>query len=240
MRNQKLLYLVRDVQRHLDGTLTLASIARHAGKSRFQVHREYSRVLGETPRKYIERLRLEEAAARLIGSSKSVFEIALGAGFSSHEVFTRAFRRKFGCTPVRYRTTASPHTSEAVRAKHLMFTTGIGPCVRLFHLPLHTGIGPCVRLFHLPLHSSTRKTPMPTISVTRQQLPGQAILLIAGAFRARNFKNALRVFRQALRPWRQVGSAHSGLAGGPVPIGGPGIVDSGSSDAARGSLTGSR
>ncbi len=163
MRNQELLPLLRDVRQRLDGTLTLASIARRAGGSRFQVHRDFSRVLGETPRAFIERLRLEEAAARLIGSQQSVFTIALGAGFSSHEVFTRAFRRKFGCSPVRYRATASPQASAAIRAKHIVFTTKIGPCVRLFHLPLHP---------------PTRKMPMPTISVTRQQYPGQAILLI--------------------------------------------------------------
>jgi AraC family transcriptional regulator len=163
MPNLELLHLLRDVRRRLDGSLTLASIARQAGRSRFQVHRDFSRVLGETPRGFIERLRLEEAAARLIGSQESVFGIALGAGFSSHEVFTRAFRRKFGCTPSRYRATASPQASAAIRAKHIKFTAGIGPCVRLFHLPLHP---------------PTRRMPMPTISVTRQQYPGQAILLI--------------------------------------------------------------
>jgi AraC family transcriptional regulator len=163
MRNQEMLHLLRDLRGRLDGNLTLGSIARQSGKSRFQVHRELSKVLGETPREFIERLRLEQAAARLSGSRESVFNIALGAGFSSHEVFTRAFRRKFGCTPVRYRATAMPQASEATRTKHLSLTTDIGPCVRLFHLPLHPSI---------------RKTSMPTISVTRQQYPGQAILLI--------------------------------------------------------------
>jgi AraC-like DNA-binding protein/effector-binding domain-containing protein len=163
MRTQELLHLLHGLRRRLDGNLTLADIARRAGKSRFQVHRDFSRLVGETPREFVERLRLEQAAARLIGSSESVFEIALGAGFSSHEVFTRAFRRKFGCTPIRYRTTALPQAAAATRAKHLMLTTQIGPCVRLFHLPLHP---------------STRKSPMPTISVTRQEFAGQAILLI--------------------------------------------------------------
>ena len=163
MRNPEILYLLRDLHRRLDTNLSLGSIARRAGKSRFQVHRDFSRLLGETPRQFIERLRLEQAAARLIGTKESVFDIALGAGFSNHEVFTRAFRRKFGCTPVRYRSTARPQASAATRARHMMLTTAIGPCVHLFHLPLR---------------HPTRKSPMPTISVTRQQYPGQNILLI--------------------------------------------------------------
>jgi AraC family transcriptional regulator len=163
MRTQELLCLLRDLRLSLDGNQTLASIARRAGKSRFHIHRQLRRALGETPRQFIERQRLDQAAARLIGSKEAVFEIALGAGFSSHEVFTRAFRRRFGCTPIRYRATAMSQASESVRARHVMLTSEISPCIRLFHLP--------------PNHQS-RKSLMPAISVARQQFAGQAILLI--------------------------------------------------------------
>ena len=163
MRNPEILNVLRDLHRRLDGRLTLAGMARRAGRSQFQIHREFKKVLGESPREFIERVRLEQAAARLLGSRESVFEIALGAGFSSHEVFTRAFRRRFGCTPRRYRNAAAPRASEVARADHIMFTGGISPCVRLFHFPRP---------------DQTRKSPMPTLSVTRQQYPGQPILLI--------------------------------------------------------------
>src|ERR1700722_16032685 len=108
MRNLEVLSLLADLRRCLDGKVTLASIARRAGKSRFHLHRHFRQAVGETPRGFIERLRLEQAAARLLDSNESVFQIALGAGFSSHEVFIRAFRRKFGCTPARYRGSAMP------------------------------------------------------------------------------------------------------------------------------------
>jgi AraC family transcriptional regulator len=138
-------------------------MARRAGESRFHFHREFHKRLGETPRQFIERLRLDQAAARLIGTSDSICDIALQCGFASHEVFTRAFRRRFGCAPVRYRATAMPQASPATRAKHMALTAQIGPCIRVFHLPLH----------HSP-----RKSTMPTISVVRQQYAGQHILLI--------------------------------------------------------------
>ena len=163
MRNPEIPYLLQHLQRRLDGKLTLAAMARRAGQSRFHFQRSFRRTLGETPRQFIERLRLDQAAARLIGSTDSVCRIALQCGFSSHEVFTRAFRRQFGCAPVRYRATAMPQASPAVRAKHIALTSQIGPCIHLFHLPLR---------------HSTRKSTMTTISVARQQYAGQHILLI--------------------------------------------------------------
>jgi AraC family transcriptional regulator len=163
MRNQEIPYLLRDLRRRIEESQTLAGMATRAGKSRFHFHRDFRQRLGETPRRFIERLRLDQAAARLIGSTDSVCRIALQCGFSSHEVFTRAFRRQFGCAPRRYRTTVMAQAPPAVRAKHIALSAQIGPCIHLFHFALR--------------HSS-RKSTMPTISVARQQYAGQHILLI--------------------------------------------------------------
>jgi AraC family transcriptional regulator len=64
-----------------------------AGWSPFHFHRAFRKVVGETPKRYTQRLRLERAAARLASGSDPVLRIAADAGFASHEVFTRAFRR---------------------------------------------------------------------------------------------------------------------------------------------------
>ncbi len=61
-------------------------------------------------------------------------------------------------------------------AEFLMIDAGMR--YRELHAKLTTALSPCIRLFHLPLPPLTRKLIMPTISVTRQQFPGQAILLI--------------------------------------------------------------
>ena len=63
-------------------------------------------MVGETPKQYTLRLRLEGAAARMLASDDSIVDVALAAGFNSHEVFTRAFRRHFGRTPAEYRANA--------------------------------------------------------------------------------------------------------------------------------------
>ena len=46
-----------------------------------------------------------------------MLEVALNAGFKSHEVFTRAFTRQFGLTPTAYRASALGDASPAVRDK---------------------------------------------------------------------------------------------------------------------------
>ena len=54
--------LLTEVKDNLDGDLTLAALARAAGASPFQFPRQFSSAVGETPRRHVERLRLERAA----------------------------------------------------------------------------------------------------------------------------------------------------------------------------------
>ena len=101
-----LLTLLRAIRHRLDANVSLDALATRAGWSPFHLHRAFRRMVGETPKQYTLRLRLEGAAARLLASDDSIVDVALAAGFSSHEVFTRAFRRHFGRTPAAYRSTA--------------------------------------------------------------------------------------------------------------------------------------
>ncbi|MGH9147242.1 MAG: helix-turn-helix transcriptional regulator, partial [Vicinamibacterales bacterium] len=101
---RELLQVLREVRRRHDAGLTLEQLAERAGWSPFDLHRTFSEMVGETPKGYSLRLRLERAAARLVSTRDSVLDIALATGFRSHEVFTRAYRRQFGQTPASYRT----------------------------------------------------------------------------------------------------------------------------------------
>jgi len=74
--------------------------------SRFHFDRVVSAVAGETPARLRRRILLERAAFRLVTSDDGVLEIAIEAGYSSNEAFTRAFRRAYGTGPAAWR--ASP------------------------------------------------------------------------------------------------------------------------------------
>ena len=54
---------------------------------------------------YVRRLRLEQAANKLRFSDRPVIDVALDAGYESHEAFTRAFSARFGLTPSSFRKT---------------------------------------------------------------------------------------------------------------------------------------
>ncbi|MDE5823359.1 MAG: helix-turn-helix transcriptional regulator, partial [Lachnospiraceae bacterium] len=52
---------------------------------------------------YYKRRKLISSAFELLHSDKKIIDIALDSGFSSHEAYTRAFRKTFGMSPVQFR-----------------------------------------------------------------------------------------------------------------------------------------
>jgi len=94
--------LVR-IQAGLDTDLSAAALAERSGMSESTLHRRIVEATGETPRRHIERLRLERAASGLLLRKSTILDVALDNGFASHEVFARAFRRHFGVPPRDYR-----------------------------------------------------------------------------------------------------------------------------------------
>ncbi|MDX2150071.1 MAG: helix-turn-helix domain-containing protein [Bryobacteraceae bacterium] len=91
------------IQAHLDEDLSLAVLSAQASLSPAHFQRSFQKIIGETPKHYVARLRLERAAFRLLIHDETLLDIALDCGFQNHETFTRAFRRRFGMPPARYR-----------------------------------------------------------------------------------------------------------------------------------------
>lgn len=91
------------VQRHLDEPLALEELARLACLSPHHFHHVFTGMLGEPLASHVRRLRLERAASRLKLTDLTVIQIALEAGYETHEAFSRAFRKNFGLSPVQFR-----------------------------------------------------------------------------------------------------------------------------------------
>lgn len=87
--------------------LTLRSLAQQLGYSEFHTTRRFKEVSGMPLRDYLRTRRLAFALKEVRDGDASLLDIALDHGFSSHEAFTRAFKRTFGVTPSAYR--ADPH-----------------------------------------------------------------------------------------------------------------------------------
>ena len=95
--------IVRAIERHPDVRLTLGHLAREAALSPFHFLRIFERVTGVTPHQYILRVRLREAALRLVGETAKIIDIALDCGFADVSSFNRAFRAELGVSPRAYR-----------------------------------------------------------------------------------------------------------------------------------------
>lgn len=94
-------------QTNLDTRLSVAELAATVDRSPSHFARRFAAATGESPRRHLERLRIERAARLLVTRDATVLEIALDCGYASHETFTRAFVRRFGQTPSRWRATAA-------------------------------------------------------------------------------------------------------------------------------------
>lgn len=103
---QRLMPLLVQMQARLDEDLAVARLGQWAGLSPSRLHRLFRQALGETPAAHVERLRLERAALRLHLHDERLLDLALDSGYASHETFTRAFRRRFGEVPSRWRASA--------------------------------------------------------------------------------------------------------------------------------------
>lgn len=94
---------LEQIETRYDEPLTVDGLARIAGLSRFVFLRKFSAQVGESPHRHLTAVRLDHAAERLRTTRRSVLEIAFDHGFGDPSRFARAFARRFGTTPARWR-----------------------------------------------------------------------------------------------------------------------------------------
>lgn len=87
------------IERNLGTDLSLDGIAAACGVSRFHLAHAFTQATGMSVMDYVRTRRLSQAALSLADGADDILTLALGAGYGSHEAFTRAFKRRFGVTP---------------------------------------------------------------------------------------------------------------------------------------------
>ena len=88
---------------HLYENLSVEALADKACLCPRHFSRRFKMEFGITPADFVERLRLEEACCRLSSLDNGVDDVGLSVGFKSGDAFRRAFRRRLGVSPHRYR-----------------------------------------------------------------------------------------------------------------------------------------
>ena len=92
------------IDRHLDQPLELRQLAEVACFSPYHFHRLFTAWMGMTLGDYLHGRRIEVGAWLLVNQTeRSILDAALSVGFGSGEAFSRAFRRRFGEPPTRWR-----------------------------------------------------------------------------------------------------------------------------------------
>lgn len=94
--------------RHDDEALTLRALSGRLGYSEYHTTRKFREISGMQFRDYLRRRKLAFALKEVRDSEKSILDIAFDYGFSSHEAFTRAFKKTYGMTPGEYRKNPRP------------------------------------------------------------------------------------------------------------------------------------
>jgi len=82
---------------------TVAELADRVALSRSAFAARFTQLVGEPPLRYLMRLRLNAATARLRSGNDKLSVIAAAAGYDSAPAFAKAFKRRLGVTPGEYR-----------------------------------------------------------------------------------------------------------------------------------------
>jgi AraC family transcriptional regulator len=114
------------VESHFGEAIDLDAVAAVAGVSRYHLVRSFAVGTGYPVMRYVRARRLSEAAKALADGAPGILEVALQAGYGSHEAFTRAFRQQFGIAP------------DCVRAKRALDDIQLVEPIKMDETPLDT------------------------------------------------------------------------------------------------------
>lgn len=99
--------VISHIREHYSESISLDSLCHIAGMSKSRFISRFKEVFSNTPYQYIINMRLAVAYHKLICSNISIDELAFSVGFNSTAAFIESFKKKYGITPGRLRTSTS-------------------------------------------------------------------------------------------------------------------------------------
>ena len=95
------------VQNSYAQNITIKQVADLCGFSESHFMKLFKELTGMSFTAYLVNYRLELSAKQLLETNQKIIDIATNCGFNNHSYFTRAFQKKYGLTPAKYRQTFS-------------------------------------------------------------------------------------------------------------------------------------
>ena len=100
----KLKIALYHVQNSYAENITIKKVAKLCGFSESHFMKLFRELTGMSFTAYLVNYRLELSSKQLLETEQKVIDIATNCGFNNHSYFTRSFIKKYGVTPVKYRT----------------------------------------------------------------------------------------------------------------------------------------
>lgn len=110
------------MESHLEHTMKMADIANKVGLSQRQLARLFKINTGISPIQYYVEVRLDRAHGMVTQTQLPILSIAVACGFNSQEHFSKAYHRRFACspsqdrrqgrTPFHFRSFPAPHVEK--------------------------------------------------------------------------------------------------------------------------------
>ncbi|THF83279.1 AraC family transcriptional regulator [Cohnella fermenti] len=85
---------------HAAEGVTVQQVADYAGIHRSYFSSRFARLVGMSPQKYLQKIRMDKASRLLAETEATITEIALSLGYPNLYTFTRAFKTYFKATPM--------------------------------------------------------------------------------------------------------------------------------------------
>lgn len=103
------------IDSHLKDGFSLEELERETGHQRWQLSRDFRKLFGTSPYRYLVARRLDKARA-LIAAGQSGAAAAHTCGFADQSHFGRAFRQAFGMTPLNWAKISARLHDRSIRA----------------------------------------------------------------------------------------------------------------------------
>jgi AraC-like DNA-binding protein len=95
--------MVKWVENKVTENPTLKEMSSYVGYSPFYCSSKFKEHMGVSYKQFLSKCRLTAATNDLRSTNDKIIDIALRYGYSSSESLTRAFTKRFKCSPTQYR-----------------------------------------------------------------------------------------------------------------------------------------
>ncbi len=95
--------ILKFIEEDYSADLSLNSISEKLSLTPQYISKFFKTILGIGFVDYIHKIRVQKSLSDLLGSEKTILDIAFDSGFNDHKAYSRVFKKEYGVTPSEYR-----------------------------------------------------------------------------------------------------------------------------------------